>query len=254
MNHGRRYREEPSRPIPVWNGILEHLDRIGMAIWLYLWCLDRITREENGVGYVLGGAPVKIEQMVDELGRSYRAIRRDLKALRPQYLKLRWTPYGYVIQVLNSQKFGIWKPLSSPARNGHAATENGLARDKSGRAVTENGLSKEDSAVAAVDTAVKQQPAALPNLEDSVWRFLEINPCGPPQFRSILDAGWAGRNGGPYSILIGDALDSWKAIEGQNPKDCAPLYRALSKLRESEKATAKPGSGIHVFTAEEIPA
>lgn len=45
----------------------------------------------NALGYVLGGAPIKVEQITKELGRSDHAIRRDPKALRSRYLQLRWT-------------------------------------------------------------------------------------------------------------------------------------------------------------------
>jgi hypothetical protein len=84
--------------LPVWNGILKHQVKMGMAIWLYLWCLDKITFEQDGVGHALGGAPVKVGKIADELGRSSRALRTDLRILRTKYLKLRWTPYGYVIE------------------------------------------------------------------------------------------------------------------------------------------------------------
>ena len=90
MTNQRRYREQPSHPLPVWNGILEHMPKMGMSIWLYLWCLDRITHEQDGIGRVLGGAPVKIEKIAEELGRSPRALRRDFKRLRSRYLHLRW--------------------------------------------------------------------------------------------------------------------------------------------------------------------
>jgi hypothetical protein len=259
MSSVRRYREQPSHPLPVWNGILEHLPKMGMCLWLYLWCLDKITREEDGVGHVLGGAPVKIERIAGELGRSQRALRRDFSKLRSRYLRLRWTPYGYVIAVLNSQKFGIWRPVDSPAKSGEARDKSREAKTENGRAVTENGRSKEDAAVAAVDTAAKQQPAAPPKPEDSVWSFLEVQPCGPLSFRSLLETGWAGRNGGPYSELIGRTIDAWETAEGQKlGRPAASLFRVLDKLRKDERATAQraesAGESIHVFSPEEIPA
>jgi hypothetical protein len=256
----RRYRDKPSHPLPVWNGILEHLPNMGMSIWPYLWCLDRITYEQDGIGHVLGGAPVKVERIAEELGRSARALRRDFKRLRSRYLHLRWTPFGYVIEVLNSRKFGIWKPLNSPATIGEARDKSGEARTKNGQAVTENGRSKEDAAVAAVDAAVEQQPAAAltPNPENSVWDFLGIKPCGPNSFRTLLESGWASRNGDPYSTLIGETVDGWKAAEGKLPPRCAPLFRALDGLRRRERQEGHPPDGatqpIHIFSDEEIPA
>lgn len=249
----RRYRGEPSRPIPVWNGVLEHLEQMGMAIWLYLWCLDKITREEDGLGYVLGGAPVKVEQIAKELGRSSRAIRRDLKTLRSRYLQLRWTPYGYVIHVLNSRKFNIW----SLAKNGKADGRNGEAGGKSGEARTENGRSKEDAAVAAVDTAVKQlQKPAAPNPQKEVWSFLGIDPCGPISFRTLLESRWASKNGGLASVVIGDTVDAWEAAEGEKLRRAPQLFKALSELRQREKQNTRmyESEPIRTLTPEEIPA
>ena len=228
---------------------------MGMAIWLYLWCLDKITREEDDVGYVLGGAPVKVELIVGELGRSDRAIRRDLKALRGRYLQLRWTPYGYVIHVLNSRKFNIW----SLAKNGKANRRNGEPGGKSGEARTENGRSKEDAAVAAVDTAEKQlQKPAAPNPQKEIWSFLGIDPCGPISFRVLLESRWASKNGDRASVVIGDTVDAWETAEGQKLRRCAPMFRALATLRDRERCEhnepAADTQHVHKIQPEEIPA
>jgi hypothetical protein len=249
----RQYRGQASRPLPVWNGILEHLPKMGMALWLFLWCLDKITYEEDGVGHVLGGAPVKMEEIAAELGRSSRALRRDLRTLKSRYLRLRWTPYGYVIHVLNSRKFGIWKPLDSPATNGNARDRNGKAPTKNGRAQTKFGRSKEDA-------AEKQQPTAalIPNPEDAIWKFLGIDPCGPPSFRTLLESGWLSRNGHRPSVLIGETIDAWETAEGEKLRRAPQLFKALAELRQREKQeTQSPKEAaepIHAFTAAEIPA
>lgn len=255
MNSSRQYRGAPSHPLPVWNGILEHLPQMGMAIWLYLWCLDKITYEQDGVGHVLGGAPIKVGKIAEELGRSPRAVRRDFKLLRSRYLKLRWTPYGYVIEVLNSQKFGIWKPLGSPATKCKARDKSGEARTKNGQATTEFGRSKEDSAVAAVDTAAKQLPPPVAsNPQKQVWSFLGIEPCGPISFRVLLESRWASRNGHRPSVVIGETVDAWETAEGEKLRRVPRLFSALSNLREKEKQQPVPtGEPIHVLKPEEIP-
>jgi hypothetical protein len=243
----------------VWNGILEHFPQMGMAIWLFLWCLDKIIYEQDGVGHVLGGAPVKVAKIAAELARSERAIRRDFGDLRSKYLKLRWTPYGYVIEVLNSQKFGIWKPLDSQATNGEARGKSGEARTKNGRAVTEFGRSKEDSAVAAVDAAVRQPaPPGTSNPQKLIWSFLGIEPCGPLSFRELLESRWASRNGHRPSVVIGETIDVWEIAEGEKLRRVPRLFGALSELREKEKQQSvgpvHPGEPIHVLKPEEIPA
>jgi hypothetical protein len=224
----RLYRRKPSHPIPLWNGILEHRDRIGEALWEFIWCLDRITGERDGIGIVLGGAPVKLEKIVAELKGDKESTRRHLKKLETgKYIRMRRTPYGQVIEVLNSKKFGIWgkeKPQSPVSLKEKPTGES----------------EKPQSAVRKEDHAgTMQKAASQPKHETSVWSFLGIEPCGPLSFRSLLETGWAGRNGGHYSILIGKTIDAWEATEGEKPRRCAALFNALAELRQREaKATA----------------
>ena len=108
---GRKFGERQSYPFPVWNGLLEHRKRIGPSVWEFLWCLDRITQDRGEVGIVNGGAPVKAERIARNLKVSTRTIKQNLRRLTTEgYLKLRRTPYGNVIQVMNSSKFGLWAP------------------------------------------------------------------------------------------------------------------------------------------------
>ena len=129
------------------------------------------------------------------------------------------------------------------------------ANGKSGEARTENGRSKED---AAVDTAVKQQPAAAPAQEDSVGDFLEISPCGPISFRTLLESRWSTKNGEPRSVLIGETVDAWEVAEGEKLRRAAPLFKALGALRREERQGTRkadgPAAPIHTFRPEEIPA
>src|ERR1700730_120180 len=99
-DHGRRYGEKESWPIPLWNGILEprHRKKIGPAIWEFLWCIDRVTRDENGEGIVLGGAPVTVGKMARELGEHPNSARSHLDDLeKERYIVRTRTPYGYTI-------------------------------------------------------------------------------------------------------------------------------------------------------------
>ena len=61
----------------VSNGLLEHKDRMGAAIWEYLWLIDKVTKDEpdgNGKfnGVVLGGKPISAAAWM----RAVRACRR----------------------------------------------------------------------------------------------------------------------------------------------------------------------------------
>jgi len=176
----RRFGCGKSYPIPVWSGLLEHRKRMGSAIWEFIWCLDKITREhneENGrmVGVILGGKPVKAEEIARDLKESAKTVERHLRRLvKNHYLLARRTPYGLVLSVTNSQKFGIWSRDKRSDKNVPSENET---RDKS---IFENGhngpprrdtivLSKEDSAVdSAIDAAAwahTQVTRSLPALE-----------------------------------------------------------------------------------------
>jgi hypothetical protein len=54
--------------IPVSNGIIEHREKIGSAVWLFLLLIDWTTSEdENGIGKVLGGKPIKLKDLTEAL-------------------------------------------------------------------------------------------------------------------------------------------------------------------------------------------
>ena len=151
--HNRKYGEKDSHPIPLWNGVFEHYDRIGDALWEFAWCIDRITEERDGVGIVLGGSPVKVSAIVDTMkGSNRESVRRHLDSLEKEnYIRRRRTPYGHVIEVLNSRKFGIWKHCKekpqndvSPPREKHEFEQE---KPKSVQEKHEFVINKEDSAV-----------------------------------------------------------------------------------------------------------
>lgn len=261
----RRYRGKQSRPIPVWNGVLEHRARIDSAIWEFLWLLDAITEERDGVGIVLGGAPVKAKRIAQELDFDEWTVRQHLEALENgRYIRRRRTAYGHVVEVCNSRKFGIWKgvtrsgemPRSERKRSGVLQPEiGGKPPIRSG----EMPRNKEDAAVTQQKDAASSHATAKPNPEDSVWGFLEISPCGPLRFRDFLEGRWASRNGEPRSVLIGKTVDAWEASQGnERLRGGAPLFRALDKLRKSERQKSQPAAEvsapIHTFSPEEIPA
>jgi hypothetical protein len=98
--------------IPVWNGLLEHCSKMGEAVWYFLWCLDRTTKEEtseigsDAVGRVLGTMPCSDSDVAIALGVSKWTVRRWRLQLTEQgYITVTRTPIGYSIQVKNSKKF-----------------------------------------------------------------------------------------------------------------------------------------------------
>ena len=126
MSQGRKYGDRPSHPIYVWNGVLEpkHRKKIGAAIWEFLWCLDRITAEKNGVGILLGGKPVTHSEMADSFKVSEKTVLRHMDSLELYgYIERTLTPRGYTIRVLNSCKFTKQVGQKCPTTNESGRTE-----------------------------------------------------------------------------------------------------------------------------------
>jgi hypothetical protein len=97
--------------IPVSSGLLEHCAEMGEAIWLFLWYIDKTTKEKtNGsgdtLGAVLGGMPCRDSDAADALGISRRQIGRWRSHLTAKnYIETTRTPVGYSIKVKKSKKW-----------------------------------------------------------------------------------------------------------------------------------------------------
>ncbi|NQT67098.1 MAG: winged helix-turn-helix transcriptional regulator [Actinobacteria bacterium] len=97
-----------SYPIKVWSGLLSdgHTQKIENALWEFIWLVNKVTKEEDGIGYVLRGKPIKVNDIAKDLKRNYRAVLRHLKKLKDcGYITLKRCPYGFVITINNSKKF-----------------------------------------------------------------------------------------------------------------------------------------------------
>ena len=133
------------------------------------WCIDKITEERDGVGVVLGGSPVKLRAVVDALkGSNRETVRRHLDKLeKEKYIRRRRTPYGHVIEVLNSRKFGIWKRSKEKPQIGvsEGVEKHGFVQEKHGFVVY-----KEDSA------ETQQKDAAASPVSD-FWKQISVSAC-----------------------------------------------------------------------------
>lgn len=246
--HGRKYGEKESRPIPVWNGVLEHCRRIACAIWVFLWCLDKITEERDGAGIVLGGAPVKIAQIAADLGLGEHAVRRQCESLeRENYIWRRRTPYGFVIEVLNSRKFEIWHARESVKNGRSLPLETVQIRPVSpsnlAGLTVKNGRNKEDAAVdAAIDAAVA---AAPPTDGPTTWKVLGSDlPMGSLRFQKLFEHYFATRNGNPLS----DAME--RAIQRANKEGVKVPPQFFEAKRVVERREAEELAG---HAANDIP-
>ncbi|MHB8486603.1 MAG: hypothetical protein ACYDCM_12885 [Candidatus Acidiferrales bacterium] len=97
--------------IPVSTGVFEHYPKIGEAIWLLLFYVDRTTDEipapdGRRVGRVLGGCPMRDAEVAAAFKCSTRTVNRWRRHLTEHgYIRSLRTPYGCVIEVVNSQKW-----------------------------------------------------------------------------------------------------------------------------------------------------
>jgi len=244
-NHCRRYRDKESHPIPLWNGVFEHYKRIGDALWEFLWCIDAITKEKAGVGLVLGGSPIKLERIVADLKADKETVRRHLKNLTVKnYLRMRRTPYGQVIEVLNSKKFGIWrkeKPqnaVSLPEEKPIHESEKPIHE----REKPQNAVNKEDSAV------TQHKDAAGRGASPTIWEAIGIEPMSvPAEFRELCEGFWSRRNGTPLFELMGLCLDGWKALG--NHKYPPSFCTAKAKFKNQAKQNAPNSPALEELEA-----
>lgn len=107
--------------IPLAIGILDkhHVREIGEAIWVYLWLINRTTKEVESLsgklGMVLNGRPVPSGTIAEELGLLPRTVRSHLQRLAEKsYIDIQSKGGGgQVIAVCKSKKWIQRKPQPS---------------------------------------------------------------------------------------------------------------------------------------------
>jgi len=96
--------------IRISNGILDHYPRMGEAIWLFLWAIDKTTREctEEGkrVGIVLGGRPIPDHEIAQNFECSVNTVRRWRRLLvSERYIETERRGSGHSFKVMNAKKW-----------------------------------------------------------------------------------------------------------------------------------------------------
>jgi len=132
---------------PVHAGLLspQHKENIGNALWEFLWMISKTTKEmkdDEGEtwGIVLGGKPIKMSEIAEEIGSSERTVKRNISRLKDlDYIDSTRAPYGEIYKVKNSKKF----VKNRQAKNGTSQTKRSA---KSGTSEEErsakNGISE----------------------------------------------------------------------------------------------------------------
>jgi len=107
----RRGSKRQTFSIPVSNGIFDHREVIRDAVWLFLWYIDKTTKEKETsdagrVGLILGGMPIRDSDVAATLRYTRRTICIWRNRLQSHgYIRTKRTPHGYVIEVTKSKKW-----------------------------------------------------------------------------------------------------------------------------------------------------
>src|SRR3990167_984997 len=94
--------------IEIKNNLLDpkHIEHMGVAVWLYMWFIDKMTSVgEDGVGKILGGKPITYQEVGQELGIAIRTYRRWISLLeKGGYINTKRTPRGVTVSVNKAYK------------------------------------------------------------------------------------------------------------------------------------------------------
>ncbi len=180
---------------PVYEGLFEHAPIIKDAVWFFMWLIARTTREQDGSGSILGGAPIHDGHPAGELGFPIKTVRRWRRMLvSGGYISVIRTPYGFRYTLLKSKK---WQrrtvrelpklPISS-SESGQIGQRECPQREER---VPETGVSKKtiqgQHREEAEEEAASAASAASPSGETKTkphpsWKDIGLKPCGTPKF------------------------------------------------------------------------
>src|SRR5271170_5670572 len=91
-----------------------HYERMGAAIWLYGWLVLRQTRQQESIGWVLGGAAVSYREIEEETGFNPRTLERWMQTLRRHgYVETQAAGDGVSVRITKAKKF---QQFPQPAR------------------------------------------------------------------------------------------------------------------------------------------
>lgn len=95
--------------ITIKNDLLDpkHIENMGIAVWLYMWLLDKMTKiNDRKDGQVLGGKPITYQDVRNDLGIGRSTYFRWLQALEDgQYITCNRTPKGVTVVLHKAKKY-----------------------------------------------------------------------------------------------------------------------------------------------------
>ena len=136
--------------ISVSNGLLKngHRQRMGEAVWEFMWLIDKITKiDEKGMGLILGGKPINLDDLADDLGVHKNTVCRNLEKLeREKYIVIKRAPYGLIIGVNKAKKRfnrnGDSTPKTESPEVVNLVNINGDSLNRNGDSNIDNNISK----------------------------------------------------------------------------------------------------------------
>lgn len=106
------FTNEKKLTFPVSTGLIakQHFEKIGPALWEFLWCIDRITEEIEGDGErwgkVLGGRAIKAKDIAETFGMHEKTVKEHISKLAEHgYIRLKRLQHGQAIDVRKSIKW-----------------------------------------------------------------------------------------------------------------------------------------------------
>lgn len=182
--------------ITVKNGLLDskHIKAMGGnrnigTIWLFLWLLDKMTiiDEEKGEGKVLGGRPIKFEQIHQDLGISDKTYRRWLQMLREgNYITTIKTSGGLIITVYKAYKVFGRRIHSSVLEDRTESTIGDRTQPPLETELNDKTVNKTD--IELIDINSSKQGKTI---NEIIFLFKVVNPLiqrlygSPPQRKSV---------------------------------------------------------------------
>jgi hypothetical protein len=245
--------------IGVHDGILDkkHVDTMGQAVWLYLWCLKHQTRSN---GLVLGGSPLTYSKMNKQLGQSPRTVKRWLLALRKaHYIQVTYLAHKRLrITVLKAKKFNFKKVPQRPqlsAKSGPYETElsaisgpyEGGLSAKSGPYDGSYGpeMAHSSRAVVQHEKELKAEVEGTRNGNGSgyhpttatvdAFRSLDCEPFGPIGFQELWTEEVQNFKGGSWVDAMERTMQKCQAKRILIPQRFTAFKRRLEKI-EAESA------------------
>jgi DNA-binding Lrp family transcriptional regulator len=253
--------------IGIHDGILEqkHVDAMGTAIFLYLWCVRHQTKHS---GLVWGGAPVTYGKINEKLGQPERTLKRWMKKLVDAgYIELTYLNYKAMrLRILKSKKFNYKQlplPISQvpqmaltaiePSANSGTSMVQNLALGR-----TKNGTSKQSVVLSCIEPTATSRalPDFVPVLEWTAYREMRVKIRKPMTeravelaFRKLAQLKAAGHE--PRDVLDQAVLNSHQGLwpirqEKSNERETAGERRSrhnrevadtfLRGLRENEQS------------------